>query len=223
MENTDKLWPETAMKTPKKLTVDEFFAVIQSFLDDRCATGEGPMGLVCKSCKSKIMTELIPVALHEASLAVCVETGIEQLMRIPYCSKCEYQPEPEACIHVPSPSAFFEWCELHKVPSQLVVIRDRRRGRREKGIPRRRMVREYFERDAAPEILRAFARADVHKVLTDSGYWLNEFDGDFTTYVRRGGKDFIETHRRDGSWRHVTPGEKEVEGAGIEELREHLA
>jgi hypothetical protein len=84
------------------------------------------------------------------------------------------------------------------------------------------VVREYFEGDVTPETHHAFASPDVHKALAEFGYWLNEFDGEFSTYVRRGGKEYIETHRLDGSWRHVTPGGKEVERQGSEGLRRHL-
>jgi hypothetical protein len=99
---------------------------------------------------------------------------------------------------------------------------ERRRGDREGGIARRKLIREYFEGDVTPETHHAFARPDIHKVLTEFGHWLNGFDGDFSTYVRRGGKDYIDTHRLDGSWRHVIPGEEETEGQGSESLRRHL-
>jgi hypothetical protein len=103
-----------------------------------------------------------------------------------------------------------------------VSNRDRRQGRREEGVARRKVRREYFERDVTPESHHAFACPDVHEVLSEFGYWLNEFDGDFSTYVRRGGKDYIEAWRQDGSWRHVVPGEAEAEGRGRESLRTHL-
>jgi hypothetical protein len=100
--------------------------------------------------------------------------------------------------------------------------RDRRQGRREEGVARRKARREYFEGDVIPETHHAFARPDVHEVLSDFGYWLNDFDSDFSTYVKRGGKDFIETCRLDGSWRHVVPGEGETNRRGGEDLRTHF-
>jgi hypothetical protein len=103
-----------------------------------------------------------------------------------------------------------------------VGSRDRRRERREVGIARRKARREFFEGDITPQTHHAFARPDVHEVLSEFGYWLNDFDSDFATYVRRGGKDFIETCRVDGSWRHVVPGETEANGLGGESLRAHL-
>jgi hypothetical protein len=81
--------------------------------------------------------------------------------------------------------------------------------------------REYFGEDVAPESHHAFARPDVHGVLSEFGYWLNEFDGTFSTYIRRGGQDYVETCRLDGSWRHVQ-GEKETTGRGGESLRAHF-
>lgn len=99
---------------------------------------------------------------------------------------------------------------------------DRRQGRREEGIARRRMQREFFEGEVTAETHHAFAPPEIHKVLTEFDYWLNEFDSDFSTYVRRGGNDFIETNRLDGSWRHVSPGQPETEGSGSESLRTHL-
>lgn len=100
---------------------------------------------------------------------------------------------------------------------------ERRCGSREEGIGRRNLVREHFEGDVTPETHHAFARPDVHKVLAEFGYWLNEFDGDLSTYARRGTNDSITTHRLDGSWRHVIPGEeRKVEGQGSENLRKHL-
>jgi hypothetical protein len=90
------------------------------------------------------------------------------------------------------------------------------------GKARRRLAREYFEGDVTPETHHAFARPDVHEVLTEFGYWLNEFDGDSSTYVRRRAKDHIVTHRLDGSWHHTIPGGKDVDGQGSESLRQHL-
>lgn len=100
--------------------------------------------------------------------------------------------------------------------------RDRRQGRREEGSARRKVRREFFEGEVRPDTHHAFARPDVHEVLAEFGYWLNEFDSDFSTYVRRGGRDFIETCRTDGSWRHVAPGRQEAGGRGGESLRQHL-
>jgi hypothetical protein len=99
---------------------------------------------------------------------------------------------------------------------------DRRRGRREEGAARRKLRREYFDLEIMPETHHAFARPDVHEVLAEFGYWLNEFDSDFSTYVRRDGQDYIETCRVDGAWRHVLPGEPEANGQGGESLRAHL-
>ncbi len=99
---------------------------------------------------------------------------------------------------------------------------DRRRGRREEGVARRKLRRECFDLDVTPETHHAFARPDVHEVLAEFGYWLNEFDSDFSTYVRRGGRDYIETCRADGAWRHIVPGEPEANGQGGESLRAHL-
>jgi hypothetical protein len=101
--------------------------------------------------------------------------------------------------------------------------RDRRQGRRESGAARRRMQREYFEGEVTAETHHAFASPEIHNVLTEFDYWLNEFDSDFSTYVRRGGNDFIETNRLDGSWRHVSPGRSETAGSGSESLMQHLA
>lgn len=101
--------------------------------------------------------------------------------------------------------------------------RDRREGRPEEGAARRRMRREFFEGEVTAETHHAFAPPEVHRVLTEFGYWLNEFDSDFATYVRRGGRDFVETSRVDGSWRHVSPGQPESEGRGAASLRTHLA
>jgi hypothetical protein len=100
--------------------------------------------------------------------------------------------------------------------------RDRRQGRREEGAARRRARREYFEGDVSPQTHHAFARPDVHEVLSDFGYWLNDFDSDFSTYVKRGGKDYLVTCRLDGTWRHVIPDEAEAEGRGGESLRTHF-
>ena len=96
-------------------------------------------------------------------------------------------------------------------------------NRKETGTYRRRLIRECFEGDVTPETHHAFARPDIHRVLADFGYWLSDFDGDSSTYVRRGGQDFIDTHRPSGTWRHVVPQEKPVEGEGSESLRDHLA
>jgi hypothetical protein len=101
--------------------------------------------------------------------------------------------------------------------------RERRQGRREAGAARRRMQREYFEGEITAQTHHAFAPPEIHNVLTEFDYWLNEFDSDFATYVRRGGSDFIETHRLDGSWRHVSPGRQEAEGSGAASLKQHLA
>lgn len=99
--------------------------------------------------------------------------------------------------------------------------RDRRQGRKEEGIARRKMRREFFDGVSA-ETHHAFARADVHQVLAKFGYWLHEFDSDFATYVRRGGKDYIETCRSDGTWRHVVPDEGETSGQGGGSLEKDL-
>jgi len=210
------------MKSPRKARVDDFFAAVQSFLSESCWQDDRTHALICKQCKSRIRMEPVPVALHEVDLDCCVATDTVQFMRIPYCPRCEDQPSPEACIHVLSSSVFFEWCNLHKELSQLLLITDRRRGRREGGTPRRKLLREYFAGDVVPESHHAFARPDVHEVLSDFGYWLDEFDGDLSTYVQRGGRDYIETHRIDGTWRHAVPGQREVEGSGAVRLRSHL-
>ena len=96
------------------------------------------------------------------------------------------------------------------------------RNRKETEPLRRRLVREHFEGEVTPETHHAFARPDVHRVLAEFGYWLSEFDGDSAIYVRRGGQDFVDTHRPSGTWRHVVPGEQESEGEGSESLRERL-
>jgi hypothetical protein len=84
------------------------------------------------------------------------------------------------------------------------------------------MRREFFEGEVSAETHHAFARPDVHDVLVEFGYWLHEFDSDFATYVRRGGKDYVETCRSDGTWRHVVPGEGETSGRGGESLEKDL-
>ena len=212
------------MRTPTKLSVEEFFVRAQSFLAANYTKGEGSEGLVCKHCRSTVKMEPVRIPLHEAMLDRCEETDTAQFMKVPYCPKCEEPPSHQGCIHVPSPAAFFEWCKLHKEVSELFLITiDRRGGRRESGIARRKLVRECFEGDVTPETHHAFARPDLHKVLAEFGYWLDEFGSDFSTYVRRSGKDYIETHRLDGSWRHVAPGEKDVEGQGSESLKAHLS
>lgn len=99
---------------------------------------------------------------------------------------------------------------------------DRRRRRREEGAARRKMRREFFEGEVTAGSHHAFARPDIHRVLAESGYWLSDFDSDFATYVRRGGKDFVETCRTDGTWRHVVPDEDETNGQGSESLKKHL-
>jgi len=210
------------MKTPTKITPEEFFATAQSFLAAHYAGSEEAQGLVCKHCQSRIKMEPVAVALHEADLERCVDTGSVQFVRIPYCPKCEDAPRPEGCLHVDSDAAFLEWCNLHKELSRLLLITDRRGGGREGGIARRKIVREYFEGDVTPQTHHAFARPDIHEVLTEFGYWINEVDGDFSTYVKRGGKDYVETHRLDGSWRRVIPGEAEAKGLGSESLKQNL-
>jgi len=210
------------MKTPTKLKADEFFMIEQSFLAANYSAGEAAHGLICKHCKSRITMEPVMVPLHEAELDRCVETGNVQFMRLPYCPRCENPPNADGCIHVSSLAVFLEWCALYKEVSELLLIMERRHGRRESGIGRRRIRREYFEGDVTPETHHAFARPDIHEVLTEFGYWINDFDGDFSTYVRRGGKDYIQTHRLDGSWRHIIPGEVEAEDEGSESLRRHL-
>jgi hypothetical protein len=210
------------MKTPTIITPEEFFATAQSFLAAHYSEAEEAEGLLCKHCQSLVNMEPVTVALHEADLERCVDTGAVQFMRIPFCPKCEHAPSPEGCLHVASEAAFREWCNLHKELSALLFIRDRRGGDREGGIARRKIVREFFEGEAAPQALHAFARPDIHEVLTEFGYWINEVDGDFSTYVRRGGTDYVETHRLDGSWRHVIPDDEEAEGLGSETLRGNL-
>ena len=210
------------MKTPAILTPEEFSVTAQSFLAAHYAGDEETQELVCKHCQSRVTMEPVAVGLHEADLERCLDTGAVQFMRIPFCPKCENAPSPEGCLHVASRAAFREWCVLHKELSGLLLIRDRRGGDREGGIARRKIVREFFEGEGAPHALHAFARPDIHKVLTEFGYWLNEVDGDFSTYVKRGGKDYVETHRLDGSWRRVIPGEAEAEGLGSESLKQNL-
>jgi hypothetical protein len=194
----------------------------ESFLAAHYSAEEGAQAFVCKHCQSRIKTEPVAVALHEADLERCVDTGSVQFMRIPYCPKCEEAPRPEGCLHAASDAAFLDSCDLHKETGRLLLITDRRGGDREGGISRRKIVREFFEGDVAPQSLHAFARPDIHAVLSEFGYWINEIDGDFSTYVRRGGKDYVETHRLDGSWRHVVPGEAEAEGVGGESLKGNL-
>ncbi len=99
---------------------------------------------------------------------------------------------------------------------------DRRQRRRDEGAARRKVRRELFEGDVRPETHHGFARPDVHEALAEFGYWLNDFDSDFATYVRRGGKDYVETCRTDGTWRHVVPGQPDAEGEGGESLRKEL-
>lgn len=210
------------MKTPTKITPEEFFVTAQSFLAAHYSVDEGTPGLICKHCQGRVKMEPVAVPLHEADLDRCVDTGSVQFMRIPYCPECEHTPRPEGCLHVASDAVFSEWCSLHKEVSQLLLITDRRGGSREGGIARRKIVREYFEGNVTPETHHAFARPDIHEVLTEFGYWINEVDGDFSTYVKRGGKDYVETQRLDGSWRHVIPGDEEAEGLGGESLKGNL-
>jgi hypothetical protein len=98
---------------------------------------------------------------------------------------------------------------------------DRRRERGEGGAARRRLIRERFS-GVNPETHHGFARPDVHQVLTECGFWLNEIDGDSSTYARRGAKDYVVTHRPSGSWRHVMAGVEVVEGSGGRSLSKHL-
>ncbi len=84
------------MKTPTKITLEEFLRRSQAYLLDDCM----PERYICTKCSRQIETVTASVSIHDSPFPhQCVGTGNVVKMPIPYCPNCEACPALSGCLH----------------------------------------------------------------------------------------------------------------------------
>jgi hypothetical protein len=90
-----------AMRTPTRITWNQFQASVRSFYDDCCRQSNASERPVCKKCGSEIEAVVAFMAVHDERLRdSCAGPGRIWQLPIPYCSRCEDKPSDRGCIHV---------------------------------------------------------------------------------------------------------------------------
>ena len=108
------------MKTPTKITLEEFGRTNTAYLADRCARRDITDDLghvhqvplvtgalvsmkpryICQNCGAEIQYVLTYLSVHDSPFAdVCAGTGRVMRMPIPYCPNCEERPALHGCLH----------------------------------------------------------------------------------------------------------------------------
>ena len=85
------------MQTPRKLSLRAFTEARQQWIATNCVTdGERRR---CRICST--LVEIFPVyfSIHDARLPACAGAGKVMRLVVPFCRKCEAQPEEHSCLH----------------------------------------------------------------------------------------------------------------------------
>ena len=85
------------MRTPIRVTLDEFAAERMDWIKQKCVT-DGALQR-CKECG--VVIEIVPafISMHDARFETCAGPGTVMRLAIPYCPKCEDKPENYGCVH----------------------------------------------------------------------------------------------------------------------------
>lgn len=85
------------MKTPVRVSLDEFAAERKKWIEENCVT-DGDLQR-CKKCNAAM--EIVPafISMHDARFEQCTGGGVALRLAIPFCPKCETKPEDHGCFH----------------------------------------------------------------------------------------------------------------------------
>jgi len=87
------------MKTPNKITLDEFRAAWHKYRDEQA--NEGPGGLWRHNCGAVLRTVTAFVSIHDSPFkGSCSGSGRVARIEIPYCPYCEPKPLEFGCLHI---------------------------------------------------------------------------------------------------------------------------
>jgi hypothetical protein len=85
------------MQTPHKLSIKEFANQRQQWIKDHCVTdGEYQR---CRTCNTKVEIVGVYFSIHDARLDICAGAGKVMRLAVPFCPRCESQPEDHSCLH----------------------------------------------------------------------------------------------------------------------------
>lgn len=85
------------MKTPRKMTLDEFRAALERYRDTE--TREGPNGLRRCKCGAVLRAVLVYFSIHDSPYKICAGSGRVARIPVPYCPYCEAEPDQYGCLH----------------------------------------------------------------------------------------------------------------------------
>jgi hypothetical protein len=88
------------MKTPVKVTLEEYHQARCEWLKENTHTVEELPGLRCLACGGRVRVEPVTLELHARGLPGCQGDGETMLTGIPYCPGCEELPAKTGCVHV---------------------------------------------------------------------------------------------------------------------------
>ncbi len=93
------------MEPPEKLSPEEFQAVVQKYLDEKCKL-EMPDQIgrwECRTCGSTIQSAEVAASEHIKlpGISDCAGLGPVKVLVVPFCPTCEGPPKRRStCIHV---------------------------------------------------------------------------------------------------------------------------
>ena len=86
------------MNTPQKITMDEFRAQSYRYREEELLK---PTRLPLRHiCGTLLMHKDAYISYHDARFEGCAGKGTVEKLPIPYCPKCEQEPETHGCLHV---------------------------------------------------------------------------------------------------------------------------
>lgn len=85
------------MKTPIKISIGTFLESREAWREEFCkANGDK---VICKKCGEFILFSAVWVSIHDSRFPGCVGGGHVARVVIPYCPRCEGEPENQGCFH----------------------------------------------------------------------------------------------------------------------------
>jgi hypothetical protein len=88
------------MKTPEQVSMAEVVDAVRQFRE-KCVLKDDD--LHCGTCGTAIAEKMAYLSIHSSDVFHELCTGVGRVLRvmIPYCPKCESEPEERGCIHEP--------------------------------------------------------------------------------------------------------------------------
>lgn len=87
------------MDAPKGVKPSELIKQLDEYFLERCVL-DGPDKYLCKICRSPIQYAVGYFSLHDARSSNHAGGGQVEHIMLPYCLKCEGEPDVYGCIHV---------------------------------------------------------------------------------------------------------------------------